>query len=251
MVVAAMQPYFFPYIGYFQLMAASDLFIIRDDTQFIASGYVNRNRILVGGVPRWITLPVARAPHHLPIQSRRYLLHDRLAKRIRRRLVSAYERAPYFAEAMAAVDEALSCEDANVANFNTRLLVLLARRLGIHTPVRLASTIESADAGWRSEQRVIDICVQVGASAYVNPSGGFRLYDREHFAAAGVNLRFLQSCAPTYAQFGTTAVPHLSVIDVMMFNDTSRIATMIQSVPFALCTRRDLCRAANGRGHGP
>jgi len=227
MVVAAMQPYFFPYIGYFQLMAACDLFVIRDDAQFIAGGWVNRNRILVGGMPRWITMPVARAPHHLPIKAREYLLDHPLARRIRRRIVAAYEGAPYFAATMVTIDEALSCQDANVAEYNTRLLAMLARRLGINTPVCMASGIGSTQL--RGEQRVIEICIQVEASTYVNPVGGAHLYDRTHFAEFGVMLRFLRSCAPAYRQFGDASVSSLSVIDVMMFNDASSIAEMIRA----------------------
>jgi hypothetical protein len=224
--MALMQPYFFPYIGYFQLMAACDLFIVADDVQYIEQGWVNRNRILVNAAPAWLTIPVADAAHSVPIGRREYLLDHRLTKRIRGRIVGAYRRAPCIEQAMSVVDEALACSDANVATYNAHVLRTVARYLGITTPVTMASALPVSSA--TGATRVLQRCRQVGASSYVNAIGGLQLYTREDFAAEGVSLRFLRPFLPEYAQFGHVFVPALSIIDVMMFNEPASISAMLR-----------------------
>jgi hypothetical protein len=224
--VAAMQPYFFPYLGYFQLMAACDVFVVRDEAQYIHQGWVNRNRILVNGGPQWVTLPVASGDHALPIRQRNYLLDHPVAKRLHNRITAAYRRAPQFDDAMSVVDEALSCRDTNVSAFNINLLGCIAKRLGIDTPVRLASTLPRQES-LSGQEAVRDICVRLGASMYINPIGGLDLYNPALFVQHGLTLRFLESQAPDYSQFGAPFVPSLSVIDVMMFNDVATIRKML------------------------
>ena len=220
MFISIMQPYFFPYIGYFQLMASCDVFVVFDDVQYIQRGWVNRNRILVNGMPQWITLPVAKADHHLPINRRVYLLEDPLTRRVRRRIEGAYRDAPYFEETMKVVDEVFGCRDANVAAFNTHLLLRIADRLGITTPVRLASAVRKCST-LSGQELVVGICASLGASGYINPIGGIGLYQPDRFRQQGLNLRFLQPRATSYSQFGSPHVGSLSIIDVMMFNDVA------------------------------
>jgi WbqC-like protein family len=86
MIVSIMQPYFFPYIGYFQLAACSDIFVFHDDVQYIKGGWVNRNRILRDGQPRWLTLPVRKGASRLTIQQRQYQLDEPVTARVLRRV---------------------------------------------------------------------------------------------------------------------------------------------------------------------
>ena len=141
--VAIMQPYFFPYFGYFQLIGACELFVVRDEAQYIRQGWVNRNRILGNGGARWITLPIAAADHRLAINRREYLLDHRLAARLRDRISSAYRGAPHFGRTMQVVDDVLSYRDSNVATFNVHSLRCVAKALEIDTPMRLASGVAS------------------------------------------------------------------------------------------------------------
>jgi hypothetical protein len=228
MKVSIMQPYFFPYIGYFQLMSACDTFVVFDDAQYIRRGWVNRNRILVNGGPKWVTLPVAAAARGQTIAQRQYLLHHRLTQRLRRRLVAAYERAPYFKATMQLVNDVLATDVTGVAAFNAALLVRVASQLDIRTPILVASAIPGARA-LTGEALVIETCRNLGASGYVNPIGGHHLYRPSHFADAGLTLQFLQSEAPEYRQFGARHVPALSIIDVLMFNDVTDVGPMLAS----------------------
>ncbi len=231
MFVSMMQPYFFPYIGYFQLMASCDVFVVRDDVQYIQSGWVNRNRILVDGEAQWVTLPVARADHRLPINRREYLLKDPLSQRVRRRIEGAYRGAPHFEETMRIFDEAFGCSNGNVAVFNTHLLRCVAERLGITTPMRLASDIDTHQA-LAGQESVVHICARLGASGYINPIGGIDLYEPDRFRRQGLTLQFLQPCAPEYRQFDSSHVASLSIIDVMMFNDMPTVKRMLSAYRF-------------------
>jgi hypothetical protein len=226
-IVSIMQPYFFPYLGYFQLFAASDVFVVHDDVQFIKGGWVNRNRILVAGRPEWITLPVAAARHEHVINERKYLLNHRLAARMLDRIRAAYQRAPQFRTVMELIEDVLRFSDPNVAVFNTHALLKVAAYLGIRTPMKLA--IESGkDKSLAGEQLVVNMCRLLGASRYVNPIGGAALYRRESFAAEGIELSFLKSEPSSYDQFGDAFVPSLSILDVLMFNPLTRVQHMLK-----------------------
>src|SRR5579863_2034063 len=179
-----MQPYLFPYIGYFQLIAQSDVFVLHDDVQYIKDGWVNRNRILdASGEPSWITLPVNAAGHTEPINARAYVLAAN-AGRILRKIESAYFRAPPFREKFPLVRQIMEFADANVAAFNVNALESVAARLGLRPRFLRSSQMEGLN-GLKGQARVIAICKRLGATHYVNSIGGTALYDAKAFAANG------------------------------------------------------------------
>jgi hypothetical protein len=228
MRVALMQPYLFPYVGYFQLMSATDLFVVRDDVQFIKGGWINRNRILQHGKPEWITLPIASAVHSCPINERQYLLDSRLASKLVDRVAAAYRRAPFFERTMVLVEEILSCRDTNVASFNLQSLRRLAHELQLEAPILVSSDLVKRPESTGVEL-VVEICRRVNATTFVNSIGGFELYDPAFFRASGLELVFLQCEAESYPQFGPNSlhIPSLSIVDVLMFNDLDTIRRML------------------------
>ena len=228
MRVAIMQPYFFPYIGYFQLMAACDVFLVFDDAQYIDGGWVNRNRMLVNGTAQWMTVPVAAASHELPILEREYLLRDRLALRLPARIAGAYRSAPFFAQTMPLVEDVLAFPQPGVAAFNTNLLRRVATHLGIETPIRQTSELDKDNSLVGGQRRVIDICSRLGATTYINSIGGRELYSADAFAERAIELRFLSCEVQPYQQFGAPHVPSLSIIDVLMFNDLPAVRGMLE-----------------------
>lgn len=246
MIVSIMQPYLFPYIGFFQLMSSCDLFVIYDDVQYIKGGWINRNKILIDGEPQWITLPVANADFHLPINQRDYLLNDRLVPRFRRRIVGAYASAPYFDKVMPVIDEILRLDDSNVARFNTHQLRKLASYIGIEPKIQISSSIDKVD-GLTGQGRVIDLCKKLGAQIYVNPIGGVELYQPERFRERGIELRFLKSAASGYQQFNDNPIGSLSIIDVLMFNDLNTIKVMLSQC--SLITNRHEALAGSSLGY--
>jgi hypothetical protein len=225
-IAAIMQPYFFPYIGYFQLMNAVDVFVFYDDAQYMKGGWINRNRILVNGEPAWLTLPIRSASIKLSISQRHYLFASDAADTIKRRLRTCYEKAPAFDAIYPFLCELLDYEDSNIAAFNSNLLTALAGKLGIACTFLSSSSINKR-TDIKGQDRVIDICRRIGADRYINPIGGVMLYDNAAFSEEGIQLRFLQTNPSVYPQFGAAPQPFLSIIDVLMFNSIERTRTML------------------------
>lgn len=226
-VVAIMQPYWFPYVGYFQLIGASDVFVLHDDVQYIKGGWVNRNRILLQGRDRMVTLPILKGPHDSPINARHYLTDASKAHAQTLRLVKeAYSKAPYFHQIHPLIEELLAIEDRNVASFNSQSIQCVCDYIGITTPI-IASSALSKNNDLAGQQRVLDICKCLGATDYVNPIGGAALYRGDAFRAAGIKLHFLETLGERYRQFGDTWVPSLSIIDVLMFNSVDEVRRLL------------------------
>jgi len=213
MIAAIMQPYFFPYIGYFQLMKAVDTFVFYDDAQYMKGGWINRNRILTNGKPSWLTLPVSRASLTLSINQRHYLFDDDAIGAIKRRLHTCYARAPAYREIFPIVCELLDYGNSNVAEFNANLLKGLAARLGITCEFIVSSDVDKGST-LRGEAKVIGLCRRIGARHYINAIGGKDLYDKCRFEEAGLRLSFLQT---TVQQVELESGPqHMSIIEGLM-----------------------------------
>jgi hypothetical protein len=225
-IVSIMQPYFLPYVGYFQLIAASDLFVLYDEAQYMKGGWINRNRILLQGQPHWLTVPIAHDSVTAPINARRYRLDAQERRRLNAVLHAAYARAPQAEAALPLLAEALACPDDNVARFNAHALKRLCDALDIRTPMVRASELDR-DRALRGQEAVIDMASRLGARTYLNPPGGVDLYAPEAFAARGIDLAFLSPRPPAYPQFGGEPAPNLSIADVLMFCEGPRLAEQL------------------------
>lgn len=216
MKLAIMQPYFFPYIGYFQLIAAADLFIVYDNIQYTKKGWINRNRILQNGKDAIFTLPLKSDSDYLDVCERK-LAADFNRDKLLNRLQGAYLRAPYFIQTFPLVEQIIRYENQNLFHFLHHSIARTCERLGIATELRISSDI-AIDHDLKNQDKVLALCAAVGASAYVNTSGGMELYSKEAFRSSGIDLEFIRSKPFEYPQFGARFVPWLSIIDVMMFN---------------------------------
>lgn len=230
MQLALMQPYFFPYLGYFQLVNAVDVFVVYDDVQYMKGGWINRNRILLDGAPAWISLPVmpSESTHNIcekTISGREY---DKHRTKILGQLHAAYRKVPFYKETLPIIESILSFENLSLSAFIFNSLQKICRYLGIDTPLVLSSTLNKNDENMSGADRVIAICESQDASTYVNAIGGRELYRAEDFAAKNIDLRFIEMHPITYAQGGAEFVPYLSIIDVLMFNERSVVQQMLQ-----------------------
>ena len=222
MIVSIMQPYFFPYIGYFQLIAQSDIFVFHDDVQYINGGWVNRNRILDGkGDTVWITRPVKAAGHRLAIDARSYMSDARSTRHVLGQVENTYSRAPHFDDVWPLVCDLMQFPDPNVAAFNIHLLRSIAVRLGLRA--RFMRSSELPNAGMKGQDRVIDICNALGATRYINPIGGRALYQDEAFYHRGVELGFLE---PTIER-RPGVFPYLSIIHTLMTEGDAAISELL------------------------
>lgn len=225
MKLAIMQPYFLPYIGYFQLIAAVDLFVVYDNIKYTKKGWINRNRLLLNGKDAYFTLPLKGGSDALDIGERE-LAEDFNRGKLLNQFKGAYLRAPFFAQTFPLIEQIVRYEDANLFRFLHHALVATCGHLGIATEIRVASTLP-ADHGLRNQARVLALCEAVGADIYVNAIGGMELYSQDEFRTRGVELRFIRSNPFEYPQFGTPFVPWLSIVDVMMFNPLEDIQAKI------------------------
>ena len=222
-----MQPYFFPYIGYFQLIRSVDLFVLYDNIKYTKKGWINRNRFLKNGVDAIFSVPLRKDSDFLDIKDR--ALADSFDRgKLANQLREAYRRAPHFDQAFPVVENAIMSPWENLFDYIYGSMMDVCRYLSIGTPIVVSSSIAIAPA-LKAEDRVLGLCKATGASGYVNAIGGQKLYSREEFEAQGVELKFLQSHAITYPQFGSPFVPWLSIVDVMMFNSVPTIREFIES----------------------
>lgn len=232
MKIAVMQPYFFPYIGYFQLMNAVDKFVVYDNIEYTKKGWINRNRILNNGKDDFITLPLKKDSDYLSIAERKLAdswPQDKI--KMLNRIRQSYLKAPGFAETFPLIEACINFENTNLFAFILNSLQLMKNHLGINTTLITSSTV-NADHTLKSEARVISICRAMQADEYINPIGGIELYSADGFASAGLTLKFIKARNVAYPQGNVPFVPFLSIIDVLMFGGKKLAMDLLSEFDF-------------------
>ena len=227
MKVAIMQPYFFPYIGYFQLIRSADLFIVYDNIKYTKKGWINRNRMLQNGKDVMFSLPLKSDSDFLDVRDRE-LAEDFNRDKLLGQINGAYRRAPYFAQTFPLIEQIVRNEERNLFKFIHHSLARTCEHLGIATEIRISSDI-AIDHGLKNQDKVFALCEAVAANTYINAIGGMELYANDKFQERGIELKFIKSKPFEYAQFGNEFVPWLSIIDVMMFNPKQQVIEYISS----------------------
>ncbi len=226
MKLAIMQPYFFPYIGYFQLINAAQKHVVYDDVNFIKNGWINRNRILVNGFPHYINVAIRGASSFHAIKGTAIepavLWRDKLLKSIEYN----YKRAPCFQSAFPVISDLIRFPSSELSEYLLNSLKGVLRYLKIGTRL-VESSATYGNGELHAQERILDICRREGAKEYINVIGGTPLYQKDIFARNGIQLRFMKSVLTPYRQFAEPFVPALSIIDVMMFNPVEAITRML------------------------
>jgi WbqC-like protein family len=223
MKVGIMQPYLFPYIGYYQLINAVDTFVIYDDVNFIKQGWINRNRILLNNNAFMLKIILKGASSFKKINE---IEIDSNKDKIIDIIDQAYRKAPYFKDIYPLLINILLDKETNLAKYLTNNLKTVIEYLGILVSVLVSSEIEK-NSLLKGEDKVIDICKRLKATDYINAIGGQGLYSKEKFAHNGLMLNFIKSKQIIYPQFNYQFVPALSIIDIMMFNPKEQILKML------------------------
>ena len=227
MKLGLMQPYFLPYIGYWQLMGSVDQYVFYDDVSYIKNGWVNRNRILVNGQPHFLTIPVHLASSYKNINETELMVNSQFGKLIKT-VQMAYSKSPNFDAVFPIVDAILSNPDRNLGKFLEKSIRIVAEYLDIRPKFIVSSEFEK-DASLHGEDRVLQICNTLGASEYINAIGGMELYNFDRFRERGVSLSFLRTGEISYKQGRGPFVPNLSILDVMMHNSKEDIRKFLSS----------------------
>ncbi len=221
-----MQPYLFPYIGYFQLVNAVDRFILLDDVNYIKRGWVNRNRLLVNNKEHLFTIPVKDVSQNRPINKLSLVEEDKWKKNIMRTLEMNYKKAPHFKTVFSLINQIIYSNELSLSKYILNSLEQINSYLGITTGIVPGSSVYGNNC-FKGQERIIDICRKEDADIYINAIGGTYLYSKEEFKREGVDLKFIKPLMIKYTQFGGQFVPWLSIIDVMMFNSKEELNSLI------------------------
>ncbi|WP_110951925.1 WbqC family protein [Pseudomonas bohemica] len=225
--IAVMQPYLFPYLGYFQLIAAADVFVLGDDLQYVRSGWVNRNRILHNGDARLLSFPLKKDRFVLQINQRQLCDHfSEEAERLIRLITESYEQAPYFAQVMPLLERLIRFPQQNIALYAEHAIREMCAYLHIVTPIMRSSDLILGSPADKQE-RIIRIAHIFDATTFITPEGGSVIYDRDHFARNRLLVRFFRMGSVQYRQFGKPFVANLSIIDVLMFNCIEQVQQLL------------------------
>ncbi len=225
MKIGIMQPYFFPYLGYWQLIAGVDRYVVYDDVTYIKGGWISRNNILLNGKPHLLNIQLDNASSNRMIEEIKVREDPVEKKKIMRTLEHAYSKAPYYDSVIGMIKD-IVIKDTTISLMNYEAVRSICDYLSIDTEILLSSQIEK-DLSLHSEDRVIDIVKRLGGTEYINAIGGQELYDREKFAANGIKLVFLSKNPVNYIQFKEPFIDNLSIIDVLMFNSIDEIKALL------------------------
>lgn len=216
MTIGIMQPYAFPYIGYFQLIASVDRFLLLDDVNYINKGWINRNRLLINKEPQYFVLPISRASQNKTINSLQLVQDNKWKSTLEKTLSMAYGRSKNFTEFFSLFKQILSLETWHLSDFIACSLQTICNYLEIKTEI-VTTTAGYFNSNLKGQDRIIDLCEKEHASTYINASGGKTLYESAKFEERGIQLKFINPNLRPYDQNGTDSfVPGLSIIDMLM-----------------------------------
>lgn len=226
-----MQPYFFPYIGYYSLIKHTDKWIVFDTVQYIQKGWVNRNRIIHPQKPEsiYITIPVKSHERSISIKDVQITQDVDYKEKIMGQLTSSYKkRAPYYSDVMDLISQCLNLDTENLCDLNVYCLKETCKYLNIPFDFSIFSrmNLEIDDVNTPGEW-ALNICKALNANEYINPPGGIDLFDNKKFEDNNIKLKFLRSNLKEYNQKKNVFIEGLSVIDIMMFNDVRAINGML------------------------
>lgn len=219
MKLAIMQPYLFPYIGYWQLMNAADIFVSYDDVNYINRGWINRNNILLNGQAHLITLPLTGASQNKLINEIDISDAERNKRKFLQTIQMAYKKAPFFEEVYGLLESIMGNPEENIAKFNFYSFQKVATYLGMNTKLVVSSEIVK-DNSLKGDNKISSMCQLLGATHYINPIGGIEIYHDEKFTSHNIDLSFIKTdfSRIAYKQFKNEFVQGLSIIDILMFN---------------------------------
>ncbi len=229
MKIAVMQPYLFPYLGYFQLIRAVDVFVVYDDVAFIQQGWINRNRLKINGEARYFTVPLSDASSFRSIRDTQVAgaAYASFRRKFLATVDNVYRKAPFFAQTQGLLDQVLTPTCGSIADLARNSIASVCAYLAMTTHLVPSSSAYGNNHLKRTE-RLVDLCRRENADTYINSIGGEELYSKSDFALAGIELQFLRSRLIEYPQVdGRPFVANLSIIDVLMNNSPETVREML------------------------
>jgi hypothetical protein len=225
-----MQPYFFPYLGYYQLVSSCDKFIFFDDVNFIKKGWINRNNISFNGRPFLFTVPLVKASQNKKINETYLSIDEKWINDFMKKIEQAYKKAPYFSNISSLLMSVLNKKNAltTIADLAISSIESTFKYLEVDVNFERSSKI-AYDRNGNGQDKIISICHKEGALKYINASNGRELYQPELFKKNGVKLFFIDmDNKVTYSQGKNDFVPHLSMLDVLMYNSKEDVTELLK-----------------------
>lgn len=230
MKVAVMQPYIFPYIGYFQLINEVDAFVFFDDVNFIKKGFINRNNILCNGESFQFSIPCKKISQNKRINQTEVDLTKKDISKLLLSIKQNYIKSPFFEEVYPLLEDFFSFYDKKlISQMAADSIILISKYLNLETSYKFSSEEHQNSIDLKSKDRIIAICKKEKANQYINPIGGVDLYSKKEFKKNNIDLKFIKSNAIKYKQFSDDFVPWLSIIDVIMFNSKNDIKQFLNN----------------------
>lgn len=224
-----MQPYFLPYIGYFQLIKGVDEFIIYDNIQYSRKGWIQRNRMLENGKDVFISLSLKKDSDYLDVRDRKLSAQwPQDKKRLLRRISANYRRAPFYSDIFPLIENIFNYENDNLFEFIFNSVKEICNLLDINTKITISSTLD-IDHSLRSQEKVIALVKNVQGQIYLNPIGGLELYNNQDFIDSNIKLEFHKAKPISYTQFKNEFIPWLSILDILMFNPVSQVKEWLEA----------------------
>lgn len=218
MKLAIMQPYLFPYLGYFQLIHAVDTFVFYDDVNFIKRGWINRNQILIDNKAALFTVPLKKPSQNKLINEIETAIDEKWLTQFFKTIEQNYKNAPYFKETFQLLKRVFEKKQAKISSIAIDCVLQISKYLKLNTQFEVSSIAYPDSDDFSKAERLIAICKEKGYNHYINPSGGKELYQKNTFKKEGITLSFIENELLPYKQFENEFVNGLSIIDVLMFN---------------------------------
>ena len=225
--IAIMQPYVFPYIGYYQLANAVDTFVFYDDVNFVTRSWINRNRILINGKEKLITFPCLRASQNKLINETQIDLTQKEYDKIKQSIELAYKKAPHFNSVNTLIGEVFNSTADNISTLAIHSVKIVFEYLGINKNWLVSSENFSDSKGLEKQERLINMVTKNNSHVYINAIGGMELYSKDEFKKGNIELYFLKPMMKNYKQLSRDFIPGLSIIDVLMFNSIENVKEML------------------------
>lgn len=229
MKVAIMQPYFFPYLGYWQMLNAVDKFVLLDDVKFITRGYINRNSILINGEAILFSIPIKKISQNKLIMDTKLNFDIKSKEKFLKTIAMAYKKAPQFEPFYPILEDIIY---NNTDDVTTYIKYSFERILGyikgnVNIQIIVSSELQKNDT-LNGQNRIIEINKRLNSTQYINAIGGQGLYNKDEFKKNGISLNFIKMNEVKYKQFNNDFVPNLSFIDVLMFNDKTKVKELLK-----------------------
>jgi hypothetical protein len=231
MRVAVMQPYLFPYIGYFQLIHATDKFVFLDDVNYIMRGWINRNQVLsTQGTSVYFTVPLANASLNKKIDETEVQRseYEKWLGKFFKSLEHVYKRAPFYNDIIPLLNQVFDEKTNSISELAKKSIIEVLAYLDLERRI-IPSSSGYGNHLLKGADRILDICTKEGCTEYINLPGGRELYSDEEFKTRNVLLRFIEPDSPKifYKQHKFSFVPNLSILDVLMFNEKEECRRLI------------------------